>query len=205
MHSEKVGAFRANRTEKVGAFRANKTQKGGLYRGFHMVDPTPPPPPGPKQVYSRTLYRVLGLLNHSVLAALLSFEAMFLLKSKRAVVLFYTNKNIFLLKELNLQVHLPVRCISIQVTNPFIFLSKSQASSCTALYTFFFFERYFLLFVSRRFPYYLTENCGRFRTMTSCIRCMAFMASPIVFREAIKAMHLMHDVIVRNLPQFSVR
>ena len=57
---------------------------------------------------------------------------MFLLKSKRAVVLFYTNKNIFLLKELNLQVHLPVRCISIQVTNPFIFLSKSQASSCTA-------------------------------------------------------------------------
>ena len=26
MHSEKVGAFRANRTEKVGAFRANKTQ-----------------------------------------------------------------------------------------------------------------------------------------------------------------------------------
>ena len=61
---------------------------------------------------------------------------MFLLKSKRAVVLFYTNKNIFLLKELNLQVHLPVRCISIQVTNPFIFLSKSQASSCTALYTF---------------------------------------------------------------------
>ena len=131
-----------------------------------MVDP--PPPPGPKQVYSRTLYRVLGLLNHSVLAALLSFEAMFLLKSKRAVVLFYTNKNIFLLKELNLQVHLPVRCISIQVTNPFIFLSRSQASSC-----FFFFERYFLLFVSRRFPYYLTENCGRFRTMTSCIRCMA--------------------------------
>ena len=62
---------------------------------------------------------------------------MFLLKSKRAVVLFYTNKNIFLLKELSLQVHfIPVRCISIQVTNPFIFLSKSQASSCTALYTF---------------------------------------------------------------------
>ena len=29
MHSEKVGAFRANRTEKVGAFRANRTQKGG--------------------------------------------------------------------------------------------------------------------------------------------------------------------------------
>ena len=57
---------------------------------------------------------------------------MFLLKSKRAVVLFYTNKNIILLKELNLQVHfIPVRCISIQVTNPFIFLS-----SCTALYTF---------------------------------------------------------------------
>ena len=27
MHSEKVGAFRANRTEKVGAFRANKTKK----------------------------------------------------------------------------------------------------------------------------------------------------------------------------------
>ena len=26
MHSEKVGAFRANRTEKVGAFRANKTR-----------------------------------------------------------------------------------------------------------------------------------------------------------------------------------
>ena len=44
VHSEKVGAFRANRTEKVGAFRANKTQKGGLYRGFHMVDPPPPAP-----------------------------------------------------------------------------------------------------------------------------------------------------------------
>ena len=29
MHSEKVGAFRANRTEKVGAFRANKTKKKG--------------------------------------------------------------------------------------------------------------------------------------------------------------------------------
>ena len=29
MHSEKVGAFRANQTEKVGAFRANKTQKRG--------------------------------------------------------------------------------------------------------------------------------------------------------------------------------
>ena len=27
MHSEKVGAFRSNRTEKVGAFRANKTKK----------------------------------------------------------------------------------------------------------------------------------------------------------------------------------
>ena len=29
MHSEKVCAFRANRTEKVGAFRANKTKKKG--------------------------------------------------------------------------------------------------------------------------------------------------------------------------------
>ena len=56
---------------------------------------------------------------------------MFLLKSKRAVVLFYTNKNIFLLKELNLQVHfIPVRCISIQVTNSYL------ASSCTALFSF---------------------------------------------------------------------
>ena len=27
MHSEKVGAFRANRTEKVGAFRAKKKKK----------------------------------------------------------------------------------------------------------------------------------------------------------------------------------
>ena len=39
MHSEKVGAFRANRTEKVGAFRANKTKKGGgvgLYRGTYL-------------------------------------------------------------------------------------------------------------------------------------------------------------------------
>ena len=35
MHSEKVGAFRANRTDKVGAFRANKTQKRGLYRAAH--------------------------------------------------------------------------------------------------------------------------------------------------------------------------
>ena len=35
MHSEKVGALRANRTEKVGAFRSNKTQKGGLYRGTY--------------------------------------------------------------------------------------------------------------------------------------------------------------------------
>ena len=35
MHSEKVGAFRANRTDKVGAFRANKTQKRGLYRGTY--------------------------------------------------------------------------------------------------------------------------------------------------------------------------
>ena len=46
MHSEKVGAFKANRTEKVGAFRANKTQKGGLYRGtypycFNMGVPPP--------------------------------------------------------------------------------------------------------------------------------------------------------------------
>ena len=40
MHSEKVGAFRTNRTENVGAFRANKTKKnggglGGLYRGTY--------------------------------------------------------------------------------------------------------------------------------------------------------------------------
>ena len=35
VHSEKVGAFRANRTEKVGAFRANKTKKWGLYRGTY--------------------------------------------------------------------------------------------------------------------------------------------------------------------------
>ena len=37
MHSEKMSAFRANRTEKVGAFRANKTQKkgGGLYCGTY--------------------------------------------------------------------------------------------------------------------------------------------------------------------------
>ena len=35
MHSEKVGAFRANRTEKVGAFTANKTKKGGLYCGTY--------------------------------------------------------------------------------------------------------------------------------------------------------------------------
>ena len=45
MHSEKVGAFRANRTEKVGAFRANKLKRG-LYRGtypycFNMGVPTP--------------------------------------------------------------------------------------------------------------------------------------------------------------------
>ena len=32
VHSEKVGAFRANQTEKVGAFRANKTKKGGFKR-----------------------------------------------------------------------------------------------------------------------------------------------------------------------------
>ena len=32
VHSEKVGAFRANRTEKVGAFRANKTKKGVFKR-----------------------------------------------------------------------------------------------------------------------------------------------------------------------------
>ena len=37
VHSEKVGAFRANRTEKVGAFRGNKTQKGGLYPDGHDV------------------------------------------------------------------------------------------------------------------------------------------------------------------------
>ena len=50
MHSEKVGAFRANRTEKVGTFRANKTGGGGggggLYRGtypycFNMGVPPP--------------------------------------------------------------------------------------------------------------------------------------------------------------------
>ena len=38
MHSEKVGAFRANRTKKVGALRANITQReggGGLYRGTY--------------------------------------------------------------------------------------------------------------------------------------------------------------------------
>ena len=36
MHSEKVGAFRTNRTEEVGAFRANKTKKRGLYRGTYL-------------------------------------------------------------------------------------------------------------------------------------------------------------------------
>ena len=49
VHSEKVGAFRANRTEKVGAFRANKTKikgGGGLYRDtdpycFNMGVPPP--------------------------------------------------------------------------------------------------------------------------------------------------------------------
>ena len=52
MHSEKVGAFRANRTEKVGAFRANKTNKkrgGGLYRGpypYYFNMRVPPPAPG---------------------------------------------------------------------------------------------------------------------------------------------------------------
>ena len=35
VHSEKVGAFRANRTENVGAFRANKAKKVGLYRGTY--------------------------------------------------------------------------------------------------------------------------------------------------------------------------
>ena len=37
VHSEKVGAFRANRTEKLGAITADKTQKkgGGLYRGTY--------------------------------------------------------------------------------------------------------------------------------------------------------------------------
>ena len=44
MHSEKVGAFRANRTEKVGAFRANKTQKGALYRGTYPYCFTRTPP-----------------------------------------------------------------------------------------------------------------------------------------------------------------
>ena len=44
MHSEKVGAFRANRTEKVGAFRANKTKKGGLYRGTYCFNMGVPPP-----------------------------------------------------------------------------------------------------------------------------------------------------------------
>ena len=34
MHSEKVGAFRANRTKKVGAFRANITQREGGGGGF---------------------------------------------------------------------------------------------------------------------------------------------------------------------------
>ena len=39
MHSEKVGAFRANRTEKVGAFRTNKTQKGGGFTAAHTLGP----------------------------------------------------------------------------------------------------------------------------------------------------------------------
>ena len=52
--SEKVGAFRANRTEKVGAFRANKTQKrcvcvgGGGFTAAHtrtaLIWEYPPPP-----------------------------------------------------------------------------------------------------------------------------------------------------------------
>ena len=33
--SEKVGAFRANRTEKVGAFRANKTKKRVVFTAAH--------------------------------------------------------------------------------------------------------------------------------------------------------------------------
>ena len=35
MHSEKLGAFRDNRTEKVGAFRANKSQKKGGFTAAH--------------------------------------------------------------------------------------------------------------------------------------------------------------------------
>ena len=49
MHSEKVGAFRANRTEKVGAFRANKSKKKGegLYRGtYPCCSNMRVPPPG---------------------------------------------------------------------------------------------------------------------------------------------------------------
>ena len=42
MHSEKVGAFRANRTEKVGAFRANKTKKKGWGGALPRHIPTYP-------------------------------------------------------------------------------------------------------------------------------------------------------------------
>ena len=46
MHSEKVGAFRANRTEKVGAFRANKTKKRGFTaaRAALICEYSPSPP-----------------------------------------------------------------------------------------------------------------------------------------------------------------
>ena len=47
MHSEKVGAFKADRTENVGAFRAEKGGGGGALGPLYGSNPPSSPPPQP--------------------------------------------------------------------------------------------------------------------------------------------------------------